>query len=61
MTKAQSLFFEHCWKLMQAILQENGIEVYGLRSSIRETNLGLIDNLKTWLEFLKARNLANHT
>jgi len=54
--------FELCWKLMQAILQENGIEAYGPRGSIREAaKLGLIDNPQTWLEFLKARNLTSHT
>jgi len=54
--------FELCWKLMQAILQENGIEAYGPKGSIREaTKLGLIDNPKIWLEFLKARNLTSHT
>lgn len=54
--------FELSWKLMQTILQENGIEAYGPRNSIREAaKLGLIDNPKTWLEFLKARNLTTHT
>lgn len=54
--------FELSWKLMQAILQENGIEAYGPKGSIREAaKLGLIDNPKTWLEFLKARNLTSHT
>jgi nucleotidyltransferase substrate binding protein (TIGR01987 family) len=54
--------FELCWKLMQAILQENGIEAYGPKGSIREAaKLGLIDNPQTWLEFLKARNLTSHT
>jgi len=54
--------FELCWKLMQAILQENGIEAYGPKGSIREAaKLGLIDNPKIWLEFLKARNLTSHT
>lgn len=54
--------FELSWKLMQAILQENGIEAYGPKGSIREAaKLGLIDNPKIWLEFLKARNLTTHT
>jgi nucleotidyltransferase substrate binding protein (TIGR01987 family) len=54
--------FELCWKLMQAILQEHGIETYGPKGSIREAaKLGLIDNPKIWLEFLKARNLTTHT
>lgn len=54
--------FELSWKLMQAILQENGIEAYGPKGSIREAaKLGLINNPKTWLDFLKARNLTTHT
>lgn len=54
--------FELSWKLMQAILQEDGIEAYSPKNSIREAaKVGLIDNPKTWLEFLKARNLTSHT
>ncbi len=54
--------FELSWKLMQAILQENGLEAYGPKGSIREgAKLGIINNPKTWLEFLKARNLTSHT
>lgn len=54
--------FELSWKLMQAILQENGLEAYGPKGSIREAaRLGLIDNPKIWLELLKARNLTSHT
>ncbi len=54
--------FELSWKLMQTILQENGIEAYGPRNSIREAaKLGLISDPKLWLEFLKARNLTVHT
>jgi nucleotidyltransferase substrate binding protein (TIGR01987 family) len=54
--------FELSWKLMQAILQENGIEAYGPKGSIREAaKLGLINDPKAWLEFLRARNLTSHT
>jgi len=54
--------FELSWKLMQAILMENGIEAYGPKNSIRESaKLGLIDNPLEWFEFLKARNLTVHT
>lgn len=54
--------FELSWKLMQAILVENGIRTYGPRNSIRESaKLGLIDNPPKWFEFLKARNLTVHT
>lgn len=54
--------FELSWKLMQAILQENGLEAYGPKGSIREAaRLGLIDNPTVWLGFLQARNLTSHT
>lgn len=54
--------FELFWKLLQAILAENGIEAYGPRNSFREAGkMGLIDNVEKWLEFLTARNLATHT
>jgi nucleotidyltransferase substrate binding protein (TIGR01987 family) len=54
--------FELAWKLMQAILQANGVEAYGPKGAIREAaKLGLIDNPEIWLEFLQARNLTTHT
>jgi len=54
--------FELAWKLMQEILKENRIDVYGVKSVFRESaNLGLIENPVIWFEFLEARNLSTHT
>jgi len=54
--------FELAWKLMQSILKDNGLEVYGVKSIIREAEkLQLIKELKIWFEFLNNRNLSSHT
>lgn len=54
--------FELAWKLMRALLVENGIKAYGPKNSIRESaKLALINNPLEWFEFLKARNLTVHT
>lgn len=53
--------FELSWKLMNAILRENGIEAYGPKNTIREAaNLKMIDDVEKWFEFLNARNLTTH-
>ncbi|MEK9169495.1 MAG: HI0074 family nucleotidyltransferase substrate-binding subunit [Patescibacteria group bacterium] len=54
--------FELAWKLMQSIEVENNINVYGVKTIIREAaKLGLIDDPVKWLDFLKDRNLSIHT
>ena len=54
--------FELFWKLLQAILTEEGIQAYGPKNAIREAGkLGLLEDVESWLEFLTARNLASHT
>ncbi|HCS78741.1 TPA: nucleotidyltransferase [Patescibacteria group bacterium] len=54
--------FELAWKLMHAILADNGIEVYGPKNTFREAaRLQLIDNVEIWFTFLEARNLTTHT
>lgn len=54
--------FELCWKVMQSIERENNINVYGVKTIIREAaKLGLIDDPTSWFEFLKDRNLTVHT
>ncbi len=54
--------FELFWKLLQAILTEEGIQAYGPKNAIREAGkLGLLEDVEEWLEFLTARNLASHT
>ena len=54
--------FEIAWKLMNTILKENGIEAYGIKTTIREaTNFGLIEDPLQWFNFLESRNLSTHT
>ena len=54
--------FEISWKLMQAILQENQIESYGVKSILREAaRMKLIDDLDAWFKYLDARNRTSHT
>lgn len=54
--------FELSWKLMQAILGENGIDSYGIKTVIRESaRFGMIDNPETWFKFLEDRNITTHT
>ena len=54
--------FELAWKLMQSIEVENNINVYGVKTIIREAaKLGLIDDPVKWIDFLKDRNLSIHT
>ncbi|MEK7495824.1 MAG: HI0074 family nucleotidyltransferase substrate-binding subunit [Patescibacteria group bacterium] len=54
--------FELAWKLMQSIEVENNINVYGVKTIIREAaKLGLIDDPVKWFDFLKDRNLSIHT
>lgn len=54
--------FELFWKLLQAILTEDGIMAYGPKNAIREAGkLELIESVEEWLGFLTARNLASHT
>lgn len=53
--------FELCWKLLNTIARENGIDVYGPRNSFRAAaKLGIIDNPAGWFEFLTARNYTAH-
>ena len=54
--------FELCWKIMQTIVNENKLDVYGPKNVMREAaKLGLVDNPIKWFDFLKARNLTVHT
>ena len=53
--------FELSWKLMHAVLTDNGIEVYGPKNSIREAaRLGMTKDPEKWLVFLHYRNLTTH-
>ena len=54
--------FELAWKLMQSIEVENNINVYGVKTILREAaKLGLIEDPVKWFDFLKDRNLTVHT
>lgn len=54
--------FELCWKFMQRVLKERGVEAGSpnqvLRASHKE---GLIQDIDSWMNFLKSRNLTVHT
>lgn len=54
--------FELAWKLMQEILKENRIDIYGVKGVFRESaRLGLIEDPILWFGFLESRNLTAHT
>jgi nucleotidyltransferase substrate binding protein (TIGR01987 family) len=54
--------FEMSWKLMQSIAKNNNINLYGVKSVIREAaKLNLITEPLIWFEFLEKRNLTAHT
>lgn len=60
--KRFEISFELAWKLLQSMVRENGIEIYGPKNAIREAaKLGLINEVERWFEFLEARNLTVHT
>lgn len=54
--------FELCWKFMQRLLKLRGVETGSpsqvIRSGAKE---GLVDDVDSWLRFLKSRNLTVHT
>lgn len=53
--------FELAWKLMQVLIQDKGVEVFGPKDVIRRAaQVGLIDDPEAWIDFLKARNLTTH-
>jgi len=53
--------FETSWKLMNNIVRENGIDVYGPKNTFRAVaKLGLIDDPSSWFLFLEARNYTTH-
>lgn len=54
--------FELCWKTIQSAAKSSGIlDVNSPRESIRvAAQLGLIENVEIWLDFLNARNQASH-
>ena len=54
--------YELCWKTMQTPVKTSGIlDVNSPRESIRAAaQIGLIENVEIWFDFLDARNQASH-
>lgn len=54
--------FELCWKIMQSAAKVKGlIDVNSPRDSIRTAaQLGIIEAVEPWFDFLNARNSASH-
>lgn len=53
--------FELSWKLINTIVRENGVDVYGPKNAFRAAaKLGIIDNPVEWFKFLEARNYTVH-
>ena len=53
--------FELAWKLMQAIIQFQGLDAKSPKKSIRiAAQIGLVDNPDEWITYLEKRNLTAH-
>lgn len=53
--------FELAWKIMQSFAFEKGIEVVSPKDSLRTAaELGLVEDLDLWFDFLDARNTSSH-
>jgi nucleotidyltransferase substrate binding protein (TIGR01987 family) len=53
--------FEYAWKILKQKVIEHGLEAYSPREAIKSAGqLGLINNVEAWLEFLEDRNLSVH-
>lgn len=53
--------FELAWKVMKSIAFEKGMEVISPKDSIRSAaQLGLIEDVERWFDFLDARNNSSH-
>ena len=51
--------FEAAWKLMKSVLKKIDINLYGIKTIIRESEkMKLIDDQNIWLRFLENRNLS---
>ncbi len=55
------LTFEICWKLLQRLVREQGLESNGPRQALENAfTLGWIEDETVWFDLLKDRNLAIH-
>ena len=53
--------FELAWKTIRSFAFEKGFEVISPRDNIRTAaQLGLIENIEIWFDFLEARNNSSH-
>ena len=59
--KAFEVAVEYSWKYFRSAAIEAGFEVEAPRDAIKQAGvLGLIDDVESWLRFLKIRNIAVH-
>ena len=60
-TKAFEVFLEYSWKKLKQKVEDEGIEVYSPKETIREAaRLELIDNPELWIKAINARNESVH-
>lgn len=53
--------FELAWKAIQSFAFQKGVKVISPKDSIRiAAQLGLIEDIDQWFDFLDARNLSSH-
>jgi len=54
--------FELAWKTIQEYIRDQGFDCKSPKSCFRTAaEVGLIKNIESWFEYLKARNLIAHT
>lgn len=54
--------FELAWKTIQEYIRDQGFDCKSPKSCFRTAaEVGLIENIEIWFEYLKARNLITHT
>ena len=59
--KSFEICLEYAWKHFELIATTHGLEVFSPREAIKAAGqVGLIDNVQIWLEFLEDRNYAVH-
>lgn len=61
LAKAFETTFEHAWKGFKREAGQAGLEAYSPRDAIKSAaQLGIIEELEDWNQFLNARNLSVH-
>src|SRR3954463_5454605 len=59
--QAFEVSYELVWKILQKILNQQGVEARSPRETFRlAAQFGYLDNPQTWLGFGQERNLASH-